>query len=90
MEFSHGQTAEDMKEITLMIRRKDMVYSSGQTAGNTKEDGKTVNSMASVPTPLQAERPSKANGKKAKDSTGYRTNENIIIVHPYFQFFIAY
>lgn len=40
-----GKMVGSMKEITLKTRSKDMVNSTGQTAGNTLESGIMVNSM---------------------------------------------
>ena len=65
---------EDTKEITLMIRKRVMVFSIGLMAESTKEDGKTENNMVLVPTPLQVEKLSKESGKMERDFTGFKTN----------------
>lgn len=68
--------AENMKENTLMIKKKDKVSSFGQTVENTMVDGKMVNKMVLELTPPQVERLSKENGKMEKDSIGSKiTNE---------------
>lgn len=63
---------EGMKVTTLMTRKKDTVYSTGQMAESTKVAGKMVNSMVSVHIHPQAEKPNKANGKKVKDLIGFQ------------------
>ena len=80
MEYSHGQTEEDMKVNTLMIKKKDMVTFIGQMVENTKVDGKMVNSMELVYIHLQVEKQSKENGKMEKDSSGSTNkDENICL-----------
>lgn len=44
-ECSHGLTAEDTKESTLTIKKRDMAFSFGQMEESMKELGKMVNSM---------------------------------------------
>jgi hypothetical protein len=72
---SHGQTAEDTRENTLMIKRKDKVLFTGQMVGNTKVAGKMENNMASEHTLQQVAKPNKENGKKERDSTGFRATD---------------
>ena len=71
--FLPGQTAENMKENTSMIRKKDKVSSFGLTVENTTVAGKMVNKTVLELTPLPVERLSKENGKMEKDSIGSKT-----------------
>lgn len=59
-----------------MIKKKEMVSFTGQTEENIKEAGKMGSSMESVPIHLQVVKPSRANGQKVKDFTGYQTMES--------------
>lgn len=73
--YSHGQMVDDMKVIMSMIKRRVKVFSSGLMVESTREDGKTVNNTELVHTPLLAVKQSKESGKKAKDFTGFKTND---------------
>jgi len=65
-----GLTEEDMRENTLMIKKKVRAYSTGQMEENTKEDGKMENNTVSEHIHQLVGKQSKANGKKVKDSIG--------------------
>lgn len=73
-----GQTAEDTKVIMSMIKRKVKAHSTGQMVENTREVGKMENNTELEHTPLQVEKLSKENGKKAKDFIGFKTNESLM------------
>ena len=62
--------AEDMKEIILMIKKKDKESFIGQTEESMRVAGETENNMVRVHIPLLAVRRSKVNGKKEKDFIG--------------------
>ena len=69
--FSPGLMAEDTRVTTSMTKKKDKDLSIGQTVENMKVAGKMVNNTELVPTHPPAEKPSKENGKKEKDCTGF-------------------
>ena len=71
MVFSFGQMVEDTRVTTSMTKKKDKDLSIGQTVENMKVAGKMVNNTELVPTHPPAEKPSKENGKKEKDCTGF-------------------
>jgi hypothetical protein len=70
-EFSHGLMEEDMRVNILMIRKRVMVFSSGQTAESTKDSGQMVNNMESEHTLPHQAKLKKENGLKAKESIGF-------------------
>ena len=70
MEYSHGPMEEDMKVNILTTKKKDMETFTGRMVENTKAVGKMENSMESVCTLQQVEKPSKENGRMEKDFSG--------------------
>lgn len=68
--ISTGPMVESIEVLTLMIKKKDLVFLRGLTDVNTKACGKTVNNMEKVPTqPLMASL-KKAIGQMERDSIG--------------------
>lgn len=63
--------AEDTREITLTIKKKDKAYSIGQTEENTKEDGKTESNTEQEFTLQQVVKLKWENGKTEKGFIGY-------------------
>ena len=59
-----------------MIKKKDKDLSIGPMEENMREVGRMENNTELVPTHLPAERLSKESGRKARDCTGFQTNEN--------------
>lgn len=70
MVFSHGQMEESTKANTLMIRRKVKAPSTGQMAGNMKENGGMESKTELVHTLLPLVKLSKESGKKEKELLG--------------------
>ena len=67
---SPGLMADDMKEIILMIRKKDKECFIGQMEENIKVAGKMENNMEKAFINLLAVNKSKESGKKEKDYIG--------------------
>ena len=65
--FTVGQTIVNMTELTKMIKRMVLVYSTGQMEENMLVNGEMVSSMAKRPSQLPTERLAKASGKMAKE-----------------------
>ena len=68
---------EDTKEIMLTIKKKDKVYSIGQTEENMKEDGKMESNTEQEFILQQVVKQKWVNGKMEKDFIGFNpmTNE---------------
>jgi len=81
VEFSLGLMEEDTKVIMLMIKRKVMVFSTGQMVENMKEDGKMVNNMESEHILVLVEKPNKENGKMERDFNGFHNDYSLKIIH---------
>jgi len=67
---------EGTKEITLTIKKKDKVYSIGQTEENTKEDGKMESNTEQEFTLQQVAKQKWENGKMEKGFIGYHPTTN--------------
>jgi hypothetical protein len=67
---------EDTKEITLTIKKKDKVYSIGQTEENMKEDGKMESNMEQEFILQQVVKQKWENGKMEKDFIGCNPTTN--------------
>jgi hypothetical protein len=67
---------EDTKEITLTIKKKDKVYSIGQTEENMKENGKMESNTEQEFILQQVVKQKWENGKMEKDFIGYNQTTN--------------
>jgi hypothetical protein len=65
--YSLGVTADDLTVSTRTIRSMGMVFSSGQMAVNTMDNGKMANNMELVSGKLMNTMQLKANGTKDKE-----------------------
>ena len=68
--FSHGQTAKDMKDHTLVTKNKDLDVSIGQMDVFTKGSGLKASSMEKESTHIKMAKQEKVYGKMEKDLTG--------------------
>lgn len=70
-----GQTAEDMKVITTMIRNKEEEYLSGRMAENTMENGLMENNTVKEFITHLNKKLKGENGKKEKELDGSLMND---------------
>jgi hypothetical protein len=66
MVSSHGMTDEDMKELILMIKKKDRVHLNGQMAESILENGTTENSMEKEFISQRIQKRRKENGRQGR------------------------
>ena len=64
---THGRMADNIAASTKMTRSTAMASIHGPMAELTQDTGAVVNSTGSAPTTCQANQPSSASGKKAKE-----------------------
>ena len=76
MEFSHGQTVEDMKASISTIRKRVKVFSTGLMEEDTKVAGKMESNTDLAPTLQLVGKPNKESGKRVKDSIGLRMSNS--------------
>jgi len=69
---SLGLMDANMKEITLMIKSKDGVFSPGLMAESTKDTGTMASNMDKAFTIHQKEKLKKVSGKKGRGQNGYK------------------
>merc|ERR1712025_869300 len=73
MVCSHGPTEDAMRALTLMIRKKAKVTSTGQMVVNMKVVGKMESNTVLELIPPPAGRPNRVNGPMARDCIGFLT-----------------
>ena len=65
-----GQTVENMKETTKMIKNTDKVFIPGSTADHMMVSGRTESSMVKANSDCQVEKKSRVVGRMATESSG--------------------